>query len=109
MFRSSTTRFVQRISDLIDDALVGDFEYIADGEHVYADVDYYREHPHHCPELTWTPAAGRGAGPQRGILAGPQDRRPGTVAPRPPVCLSPVRPVSPVRPATVADCARPHR
>ena len=109
MFRSATTRFTNRISDLIDDMLVGDFDYILDGEDLYADVDYYRAHPHHGPELTWTPAAGRGLGPQRAALAGPKDRRPGAVAPRPAVCVSPVRSASAVRPATAAGRARAHR
>lgn len=31
---------------MIDDALLGDFDYVADGDHLYADVDYYRKHPH---------------------------------------------------------------
>jgi hypothetical protein len=91
MFRSATTRLAIRVSDAIDDMLVGDFDYILDGERLYADVDYYREHPHHDPDLTWTPAAGRGFGPQRSAAAGPASRRPGTVATRPAECVSPIR------------------
>jgi hypothetical protein len=30
------------MSDLIDDMLIGDYDYVIDGEHVYADVDYER-------------------------------------------------------------------
>jgi hypothetical protein len=104
MFRSATTRLVHRISDLIDDMLVGDYIYMTDGEHVYADVDYYRKHPHHEAELTWTPAAGRGFGPQRAVTAGPKERRPGTVPTRPPACVSPAR--GGVRPATAAGRTR---
>ncbi|MCL2419351.1 MAG: hypothetical protein FWD04_08665 [Conexibacteraceae bacterium] len=72
------------MSDLIDDMLVGDFDYVYDGDDVYADVDYHR----HEPALTWTPAAGRGNGPQRPAFAGPVARRPGTVPAREPVCAS---------------------
>ncbi|HTW12847.1 MAG TPA: hypothetical protein VME01_08895 [Solirubrobacteraceae bacterium] len=46
MFRPAITRLTQRVADTIDDMLVGDFDYILDGGNVYADVDYYREHPH---------------------------------------------------------------
>jgi hypothetical protein len=108
MFRSTTTRLAQRFSDLIDDMLVGDFDYILDGEDLYADVDYYREHPHHVAELTWTPAAGRGLGPQRSAVGGPKERRPGTTAPRAATCVSPVRSSS-LRPATAAGRTRAHQ
>ncbi len=108
MFRLTTTRLAHRVTDLIDDMLVGDFDYIMDGEHLYADVDYYREHPHHGDELTWTPAVGRGLGPQRTALRGPQERRPGAVPTRAAVCLSPVRSASPL-PATAAMRNRTHR
>jgi hypothetical protein len=108
MFRSITTRFGHRVSDLIDDMLVGDFDYILDGEELYADVDYFRKHPHHAAELTWTPAAGRGFGPQRGAAAGPKERRPGTVPARAATCVSPVRSSS-IRPATAAGRTRAHR
>ena len=108
MFRSTTTRFANRLSDLIDDMLVGDFDYILDGDELFADVDYFRKHPHHAAELTWTPAAGRGFGPQRGAAAGPKERRPGTVPAGPAVCVSPVRSSS-IRPATAAGRTRAHR
>jgi hypothetical protein len=91
MFRSATNNFAHRISDLIDDMLVGDFDYVRDGDELYADVDYYRRHPHHSAELSWTPGAGRGFGPQRSAAAGPQERRPGTVPARAGVCISPSR------------------
>jgi hypothetical protein len=105
MFRSVTNNFARRISDLIDDMLVGDFDYILDGEELYADVDYYRTHPHHALELTWTPAAGRGLGPQRAAVAGPKERRPGTVPARAAACVSPRRSTA-VRPATAAGRTR---
>lgn len=108
MFRSTTTRLAQRVSDLIDDMLVGDFDYISDGDKLYADVDYYRKHPHHVADLTWTPSAGRGFGPQRSAAGGPKERRPGAVASGAGVCVSPVR-SSALRPATAAGRTRAHR
>jgi hypothetical protein len=105
MFRSATIRLAARISDLIDDMLLGDFDYILDGDAVYADVDYFRRHPHHVAELTWTPAAGRGFGPQRTAAAGPKDRRPGVVPSRPVACASPAR-AAVGRPSTVAARTR---
>jgi|SRR5579863_1236971 len=107
MFRSTTTRLAQRVSDLIDDMLVGDFDYILDGEDLYADVDYFRKHPHHVADLSWTPAAGRGLGPQRTAVSGPKERRPGTVAARAATCVSPARSSS-TRPATAAGRTRAH-
>ncbi|HEX3802355.1 MAG TPA: hypothetical protein VHV75_05915 [Solirubrobacteraceae bacterium] len=104
MFRSATIRLAIRVSDAIDDMLVGDFDYILDAERVYADVDYYREHPHHEPDPTWTPTAGHGFGPQRPAVAGPAVRRPGTVAARPAECASLVRATG--RPTTAAGRAR---
>lgn len=108
MFRSATNNLALRISDLIDDMLVGDFEYIVDGEHVYADVDYYRRHPHHAGELSWTPSAGRGFGAQRAAVAGPKERRPGTVPAQTAVCVSPAR-LGGQRPVTAAGRKRAHR
>ncbi len=108
MFRSTTARLAHRVSDLIDDMLVGDFDYILDGDDLYADVDYHREHPHHVAELTWTPAAGRGFGSQRTAASGPKERRPGTVPARAAECVSPVRSGS-IRPATAAARTRAHR
>ncbi|HWD70575.1 MAG TPA: hypothetical protein VG293_10285 [Solirubrobacteraceae bacterium] len=105
MFRSATNNFALRISDLIDDMLVGDFDYILDGDELYADVDYYRRHPHHGDDLTWTPSAGRGIGPQRAAVIGPKERRPGTVPARAAVCVSSARP-SAQRPATAAGRTR---
>jgi hypothetical protein len=105
MFRSATSRLAARVTDLIDDMLVGDFDFIVDGDEIYADVDYFRTHPHHELELSWTPAAGRGLGPQRTAAAGPQARRPGTVPARPAACVSPVRAGS-GRPSTAAARAR---
>jgi hypothetical protein len=108
MFRSATNNFAHRISDLIDDMLVGDFDYILDGDELYADVDYYRTHAHHAGELTWTPAAGRGVGPQRAAVVGPKERRPGAVPARAAACASPVRSHL-IRPATAAGRTRAHR
>ncbi len=105
MFRSATNNLAHRISDLIDDMLVGDFDYILDGDELYADVDYYRRHQHHANQLSWTPSAGRGFGPQRAAAAGPQERRPGTVPARAAVCVSPRRPQA-QRPATAAGRTR---
>lgn len=105
MFRSTTTRLAHRVSDLIDDMLVGDFDYVLDGDDLYADVDYYRTHPHHVEELTWTPAAGRGFGPQRSATAGPRERRPGVVPARAAVCITPLG-ASRIRPATAAARSR---
>lgn len=107
MFRSATNNFALRISDLIDDMLLGDFDYILDGDELYADVDYYRTHPHHAAELTWTPSAGRGFGPQRAARVGPKERRPGTVPSRTAACVSLAR--SDTGPATVAGRTRAHR
>jgi hypothetical protein len=108
MFRSATNNFTLRLSDLIDDMLVGDFDYVLDGEELYADVDYYRKHPHHAGELSWTPAAGRGYGPQRAAVVGPKERRPGTVPASPAVCVSPAR-SDRQGPATAAGRTRAHR
>jgi hypothetical protein len=105
MFRSATNNFAHRISELIDDMLVGDFDYILVGDELYADVDYYRKHPHHAGELTWTPSAGRGFGPQRTTSAGPNERRPGMVPARAAVCVSPAR-TAKARPATAAGRTR---
>lgn len=105
MFHSATNNLAHRISDLIDDMLVGDFDYILDGDELYADVDYYRKHPHHAADLTWTPSAGRGLGPQRSTASGPKERRPGTVPARAAVCVSPGH--APIlRPATAAGRTR---
>jgi hypothetical protein len=105
MFRSANNNFAHRISDLIDDMLVGDFDYILDGDELYADVDYFRKHPHHAGELTWTPSAGRGVGPQRTAVAGPNERRPGMVPARSAVCVSPGH-ASVLRAATAAGRTR---
>jgi hypothetical protein len=105
MFRSVTNHLAQRISDLVDDMLVGDFNYVLDGDQLYADVDYFRKHPHHVGELTWTPSAGRGLGAQRSAVVGPKERRPGTVPVRAAVCASPGHP-STLRPATAAGRTR---
>jgi hypothetical protein len=108
MFRSASNNFAHRISDLIDDMLVGDFDYILDGDELYADVDYYRTHPHHADQLSWTPSAGRGFGPQRAAVVGPKERRPGTVPMRVVACVSPGRSAA-HRPATAAGRTRTHR
>lgn len=105
MFRSATNNFAHRMGALIDDMLVGDFDYILDGEDLYADVDYYRKHPHHTGGLTWTPSAGRGFGPQRAATTGPKERRPGTVPAGAAVCVFPDR-SSVLRPATAAGRKR---
>jgi hypothetical protein len=82
MFRATTLRLANRMSDLIDDMLVGDFDYIADGDEVYADVDYYR----------MTRECGARMRPAAEHVD--RDRRPGTVPPAPAVCSSPVRPLA---------------
>jgi hypothetical protein len=46
MFRPAITQLTERVADLLDDMLVGDFEYIQDECGLYADVDYHRKHPH---------------------------------------------------------------
>jgi hypothetical protein len=46
MFRPAVTHIAERIAEILDDALIGDFDYISDGEALYADIDYYRKHPH---------------------------------------------------------------
>jgi hypothetical protein len=96
-----------RLSELIDDMLLGDFQYIAEGRDVYADVDYERLRLHAAP-LTWTPAAGRGFGPQRPAVAGPVSRRPGAVPETSKGCALKARRVS-QRPSTAAARSRmPH-
>jgi hypothetical protein len=85
MFRSVTSRFAAHMSDLIDDMLVGDFDYIVNGDKVYADIDYDRL-SRECggrvrPAVTPTPLVNR-------------DRRLGAVAPQPTVCTSPMRPLT---------------
>jgi hypothetical protein len=105
MFRSATNNLALRISDLIDDMLLGDFDYVIDGDELLADVDYYRRHPHHAGELTWTPPAGRGLGPQRTATAGPKERRPGAVPAGNFECVFPGRSPAP-RPAPVAGRTR---
>jgi hypothetical protein len=105
MFRQATQLLARRVSDMIDEMLLGDFDYIAAGDRLYADIDYQRMHPHHSESLTWTPAAGRGFGPQRPAVAGPVARRPGSVPDRATVCASPVRTLG-LRPSTAA--ARRH-
>jgi hypothetical protein len=103
MFRSAI-RFAARMSELIDDMLVGDFDYIFDDGRIYADVDYHRAHPHQAA-LSWTPAAGRGAGPQRPAVSGPKSRRPGTVPAQRAACVAPVRAAN-SRAATAAGRTR---
>lgn len=75
MFRTVTSRVAERMSDLIDDMLLGDYDYVVDGEHVYADVDYNRKCASERPAL------------------GVAQRRGGTVPPVEPVCATPVRTV----------------
>lgn len=105
MFRSSRNYIARHIADLIDDILVGDFGYILDGDDLYADVDYFRKHPHRAPELSWTPSAGRGFGLQRAVIVGPKERRPGTAAARAAACARPGH-APLLRPATVAGRTR---
>jgi hypothetical protein len=38
-------RFAARVADVIDEMLVGDFDFIEDESGLYADVDYDRIHP----------------------------------------------------------------
>jgi len=50
MFRPKAIRLAARVADVIDEMLVGDFDFIEDESGLYADVDYDRNHP--CrPEL----------------------------------------------------------
>jgi hypothetical protein len=42
MFRSNAIRIAQRISDVLDDMLVGDFDCVEHGSRIYADIDYDR-------------------------------------------------------------------
>jgi hypothetical protein len=73
------------MSDLIDDMLVGDFDYIVDGDDVYADIDYDRL-TRECGGRV------RAAAPPTPVIN--RDRRPGQVAAQPTVCISPVRPLT---------------
>jgi hypothetical protein len=85
MFRSVTSRVAAHMSELIDDMLVGDFDYIVDGDEVYADIDYDRL-SRECGGRV------RPAAPSTPLIN--RDRRPGTVAPQPAVCTSPMRPLT---------------
>ncbi len=105
MFREAIIHLATRLSAHIDDMLLGDFDYIAYGDRVYADVDYRRLRRHHPTPLSWTPAAGRGFGPQRPLVAGPVSRRPGSVPERPVTCVSSVRTAG-SQPATVTGRSR---
>ena len=105
MFRLEKIQaLANRLSELIDDMLLGDFDYVAEGPNVYADVDYERLRLHAGP-LTWTPAAGRGFGPQRPAVAGPVSRRPGAVSQAPKGCALNARTVG-QRPSTAAARSR---
>jgi hypothetical protein len=73
------------MSDLVDDMLLGDFDYIVDGDEVYADVDYDRL-THECGGRVRPPA------PPATLVT--RDRRPGMVAAQPAVCTSPVLPLT---------------
>jgi hypothetical protein len=81
MFRSITARLADRMSELVDEILVGDFDYVIDGDEVYADIDYDRI-ARECGTRVRQPAP---------LID--RDRRPGTVPARPAVCVSPVRPL----------------
>jgi hypothetical protein len=73
MFRSVTSRVAGKVSDLIDDMLIGDYDYVIDGEHIYADVDYER----HCASDA--------------LILGTPQRRAGAVRAAELPCSSPVR------------------
>ena len=45
MFRPTAIRLAARVADVIDEMLVGDFDFIEDESGIYADVDYDRIHP----------------------------------------------------------------
>ena len=45
MFRPTATRLAARVADVIDEMLVGDFDFVEDESGVYADVDYDRKYP----------------------------------------------------------------
>jgi hypothetical protein len=49
MFRPLLTQVTARVANVIDEMLLGDFDYIEDSTGLYADVDYYRAHPHRRP------------------------------------------------------------
>lgn len=81
MFRSVTSKFAGRVSDLIDDMLIGDYDYVVVGEHTYADVDFERR----CAS--------------DGLVASVPQRRPGAVQAADVPCASPLR--------TAAACGPP--
>ena len=45
MFRLTATRLAARAADVIDEMLIGDFDFVEDESGLYADVDYDRIHP----------------------------------------------------------------
>jgi hypothetical protein len=46
MFRpTAAIRLAARVADVIDEMLVGDFDFVEDESGLYADVDYDRNHP----------------------------------------------------------------
>jgi hypothetical protein len=45
MFSTTAIRLAARVADVIDEMLVGDFDYVEDESGLYADVDYDRTQP----------------------------------------------------------------
>ena len=45
MFSAAFDGLLLKLSDAIDDMLLGDYTYVTAGDRLYADVDYYRKHP----------------------------------------------------------------
>ena len=72
------------MSDLIDDMLVGDYDYAVDGEHIYADIDYQRRSD------------------SQSLALGAPVRRAGAVRPAEVVCVPPSRPLLGCGPAATA-------
>ena len=77
MFRSNAIRIAQRISDVLDDMLVGDFDYVESGSRLYADIDYDRTFgTEHAASATATLASDFELHPHREPLRSRIARRP---------------------------------
>jgi len=72
MFRRSATRVVEHLSDAIDDMLIGDFDYVVDGERLFADIDYERRRLERAaPQAAVARRRPACDGPSRSALARP--------------------------------------
>ncbi len=67
MFRHAFHRALNRTAEIIDDMLLGDFDYIEDETGLYADIDYYRLHPHRGEFTIALPRRGCNAPAPRGV------------------------------------------